>query len=283
MNDPLILPACAEDAESLRQIFQASIRGLCAEHYTAEQINHWINRPVTAFEQDIQSGSLSVSQYPDTRIGFAQLDLKTGQILALYVHPGYALKGMGSRLPDSLRSKAYREDVPRLTVKATLNAVEFFRARDFTEIGPEEIELTDGTRLPGVKMELQVFQPLKFAADQPIADRVLTSLICDDRSSRTKAMEGLKKQAPEAVLDAIVGYLEHPVEKVRHHAGKALTQFSTLREESVNVEQKVDELAAYLERGEDTRVRLCCAIVLLPVRSAVVVKCAKFLDHSIRE
>jgi len=198
------------------------------------------------------------------------LDVKTGQIRAIYVHPDHALKGVGSKLLRSLRRQAFKEDLPQLIVKATLNAVAFFRAHGFTDVGPDTIELADGTCLPCVLMELQVYQPLEFTADQSIADRVLISLRCDDWHSRTKALQGLKKEAPEAVLDAIVAYLEHPVEEVRQRAGKELPHFSTLREEPVNVGQKLNEVTAYLEHGEDSRVRLCCAIVLLPVRSAVV-------------
>ena len=90
------------------------------------------------------------------------------------------------------------------------------------------------------------------------------------RGIRIRSPISNQKYPGTIVLDAIVAYLEHPVEKVRQHAGKELPHFSTLREEPVNVGQKAEELAAYLLRGADLRVRLSCAVVLLPIRSAVV-------------
>ena len=61
--------------------------------------------------------------------------------------------------------------------------------------------------------------------------------------------------------------LNHPEEKIRRRAGGALTFFSKLHGEPVNVEQKADALAHYLEHGEDPWVRLSRALALGPVHS----------------
>jgi hypothetical protein len=46
--------------------------------------------------------------------------------------------------------------------------------------------------------------------------------------------------------------------------------FSVDPEEPITVEEKAEELAHYLEKGEDPLVRLCCLLKLVPLRSPVV-------------
>lgn len=254
------------DAESIRQLYQTSIRSLASNHYDAGQIERWANRPIEAFAQDIQNTLVLLCEFHDHLIGFGQLDAKTAEIRALYVHPDYARQNIGSFLLMLLEAEADRADVPRFTVNAPLNAVAFFSAQKFTELGPTSIPLADGTTLPGVKMEYQEYQKLEFANDQSITDRVLTCLHCDHHRSRSKALQALKAQTPREVLDALIPLLHHPEEEIRRRVGSALNLFSEL-DEPVKVEQKADELAHYLEHGDDPRLRLRCALLLGPVHS----------------
>jgi N-acetylglutamate synthase-like GNAT family acetyltransferase len=265
MKGSNIRRAEVRDAETIRHLYQTSIRGLGLSDYSPEQIERWINRPVEAFEQDIQNTLVLLCEFQDHLIGFGQLDAKTAEIRAVYVHPDHARQNIGTFLLMLLEAKTDCADVPRFTVNAPLNAVAFFCAREFTELGPASIPLADGTGLPGVKMEYQEYQKLEFANDQSITDRVLTCLHCDHPRSRSKALQALKAQTPREVLDALMSLLHHPEEQIRRKVGSALNLFSKLNEEPVNVAQKADELAHYLEHGDDPRLRLRCALLLGPV------------------
>lgn len=266
MKGSNIRRAEVRDAEIMRQLYQASIQGLASNHYGPEQIGRWANRPTEAFAQDIQDTLVLLCEFQGQLIGFGQLDAKTAEIRALYVHPDYARQNIGSFLLMLLELEADSADLPRFAVNAPLNAVAFFRAREFIELGAASIPLADGTGLPGVKMEYQEYQKLEFANDQSITDRVLICLRCDHPRSRSKALQALKAQTPREVLDALIPLLHHPEEKIRRRVGGALNLFSEL-DEAVNLGQKADELAHYLEHGDDPRLRLRCALLLGPLHS----------------
>ncbi len=270
MKGSNIRGAVLGDAEKLRDVYVASIRGLCSHHYTEVQIAHWTNRPANAFEQDIQNTIVCVCEFQNSLIGYGQIDLQAAAIPAVYVHPDFVRRGVGSLLFCFLECEASSADIPRLNAKVPLNAVPFFCAHDYAEIGPTAIALPDGTSLAGVDMAHQLFQKIEFADDQSFTDRVLTCLQCDDGISRMHALHLLKEQSPREVLDIIVSLLNDPEQAIRRRAGGSLTMYSMLHEEPVNVELKADELAHYLEHGEDPVVRMSCALGLGRVYSPTV-------------
>ena len=270
MKGSNIRPAELGDAERIRQLYQASIRGLGVSHYTPEQIDHWSNRPIAAFAQDIQNTLAVVCEFENRIIGYAQIDLQAASVEAIYVHPDYARRKVGSLLFCFLECSASSDDLPRLSANVSLSAVEFFRSHGYNELGPTDIPLSDGISLPGVKMEHVFFQKIEFASDQSLTDRVLTSLRCDHPPSRMRALRLLKQPSPADVLDVIIALLDHPEEAIRRRAGSALTMYSVQREEPINVQQKADELAGYLRHGEDPRVRLSCAVVLMSAKGLAV-------------
>jgi len=260
---------CAEvrDAENIRQLYQASIRGLAPNHYSADQIEGWANREVEAFVQDIQKGSALVCEFEGRIIAYGQIDLETATVPAVYVHPDFVRRQVGSSLLCFLEGPASSAEIRRITVDATLCSVEFFRAQGYAELGSVVFPLPDGSSLPGVRMERVLFDKIEFAPEQPLSERVITCLSCDDYLSRRKALDGLKEQSPAEVLEIIIGLLSHPEQKTRRRAAAALNLFSKLHGEPINVERKANELVDYLEHGEDPQVRLACALGLGRVHS----------------
>jgi ribosomal protein S18 acetylase RimI-like enzyme len=265
-----IRPAFPGDAEAIRELHLASIRRLCASHYSPDQIEQWTRgQPLEVYAQMIQ-GCLMVAEYQGAIVGMAQMNADTGLIQVLHVHPDYARRKIGTDLLGYLHSMAYGARLPRMTVVAPANAIEFFRANDFTEIGPDLIELPDGTQLPGLKMEQLVYRVLTFAPDQTIRERLLAALACDNRLCMLATLRQLREQKPQELLDEIILLLRHPDQKTRRRAGVALGTFSKLKEGEPTVEQKAAEVADYLVNGPDESVRLCCAIHLMPVHHEIV-------------
>jgi len=121
MKGSNIRRAEVRDAEIIRQLYQTSIRGLGSSDYTPEQIERWANRPLEAFAQDIQNTLVLLCEFQEHLVGFGQLDAKTAEIRALYVHPDYARQNIGSFLLMLLEVEADSADVPRFTVNAPLN------------------------------------------------------------------------------------------------------------------------------------------------------------------
>lgn len=175
------------DATAIRAVQVASIRGLCSRDYTPEQIEHWLRKPLAAYFKAIQSKVVLVAESGAGVVGFGQIDLSAGLIQALYVHPDHARKGVGTLLLTSLEREAWSGQVPQLVLCSTLNAVGFYRSQDYIEIGPETTPLADGTSLPRVRMKKVLFTKLESANHQPMAERVLASLRCDDAMRRRSA------------------------------------------------------------------------------------------------
>jgi hypothetical protein len=74
----------------LRDLYQASIRGLVTGQYDAEQINHWTNRPIAPFELDIQNTTVGVCEFKKQVVGYGQVDSQGAILGAVYVHPDHA-------------------------------------------------------------------------------------------------------------------------------------------------------------------------------------------------
>lgn len=113
---------------------------------------------------------------------------------------------------------------------------------------------------------------LKTAAQpkKAVLRRVRTALEIANGLRRVRALRKLMDRAPTAVLETIVALLRDADPTLRRRAGGALVLFSPLRRRGVTVEQRADALADYLVQGEDARVRLSCAIVLMAVHGPVV-------------
>lgn len=96
--------------------------------------------------------------------------------------------------------------------------------------------------------------------------RLREILLMESRPERQAQLGRLRQEQPEAMLAALVQLLEDPLEDVRRRAGSALGLFSRLNPGPVTVERHVEELARILQEGGDPRVRLSCAILLMPIR-----------------
>src|SRR5687767_2388685 len=105
-----IRPATAVDADAICAVHVASIRGLCADDYTAEQIDGWAGakhpdryRRAMAegermFVAELQSGTGRVV------IGLA--GIHGNEVRAVYVHPDHVGRGVGGALLAALEEQA---------------------------------------------------------------------------------------------------------------------------------------------------------------------------------
>src|SRR5688500_17962348 len=99
------------DAESLCAVHVASIRGLCAGDYSAEQIDAWagVKKP-DIYRQAMAEGEqmfVAETQTADgemTVIGLA--GVHGSEVRAVYVHPAYVGLGVGSALLATIEAEA---------------------------------------------------------------------------------------------------------------------------------------------------------------------------------
>lgn len=268
--DGSLRPAIPEDLQAICVLHEESVRSLCADHYPPEQIGAWIGHMSREFWDAMIQQGLLVIEYQGRLAGMAHLDDGKGTLRALFVHPDFSRRKIGSELMMILESEAYAARQPRLTAYVPFNAVPFFRSQEFIELGPDVLPLPNGITIPCIRMDKACYESLEFSADAPIGTCVEAALKCEDRTIMLATLRKLREQAPRQVLDHLVSQLRHPDPKLRQCAAAGLVVFSKLNGGEVTVEAKMADLAEYLLSGEDDRVRLSCAIHLMPLRYELV-------------
>jgi putative acetyltransferase len=149
----MIRPARSDDAQQLAAVHVASIRGLCAADYAAEQIAAWTAslRP-ERYPPLIARGCAVVHDDGEALAGFAIGDPAAGVVNAVYVRPDRAGRGVGRALVAAIEDIVRAGGAAELRLHATLNAVGFYQRLGFAVVGPGHNRLPGGAELPCVVM-----------------------------------------------------------------------------------------------------------------------------------
>ena len=175
--------ASQADISALRQLIDASVRGLQAADYTPRQIELALKSVYGVDTQLIADGTYFAAEAaPDASLGAAQTcivgcggwskrrtlfggdqwsaredDLldpsrAAAKIRAFFVHPNWARRGIGTMILDACEAAAKSAGFRRLEMGATLSGVPFYRAKGYAEIEKVDVPLGDGEVLPIVRM-----------------------------------------------------------------------------------------------------------------------------------
>jgi ribosomal protein S18 acetylase RimI-like enzyme len=117
------------DAQAICSLHLSAVRTFCAPHYSPEIIEGWLRgRVPEGYLPGIRTGSLFVAEVNAKVVGFGQS--KPGEVLAVFVEPGSAGRGIGSLLLErALRDASAGKGVVR--VESTINAVGFYENHGF--------------------------------------------------------------------------------------------------------------------------------------------------------
>ena len=159
--------AVPADAEAVRDVHAASVRGLGPAAYDDEQVAAWAgNRDPADYDTTPDDADFVVAERDGRVVGFAELRPHgggyfetvrpgpwTGEVRAVYVHPDAAGEGVGSALLAELERRARGRDLSALGLHASLNAVPFYEARGYErvveldhEFGESEAHSVSGSR-----------------------------------------------------------------------------------------------------------------------------------------
>ena len=148
-----IRTATSADPVSLSAVQASSIRSLCRSHYDATQLEPWVaRRTPELFERVLEHQELHVAEEDGRIVGYGQVDLESGQIVAVYVIPEAAGHGVGSALLAHLEDQARMHGWPRVHLTTTLNALPFFEKHGYERVGPFDYEVATDVILPCVNM-----------------------------------------------------------------------------------------------------------------------------------
>ncbi len=167
------------DIPVLRELIEASVRGLQAADYSAAQLESALRTVYGVDTQLISDGTYFVVE----ETGSARAALLVGcggwsrrrtlyggdqwagredslldpakdaaKIRAFFVHPAWARRGIGGMILEACEAAARAAGFRRLEMGATLTGVPFYRAKGYVELEAAEVPLGDGLTLPIVRM-----------------------------------------------------------------------------------------------------------------------------------
>jgi GNAT superfamily N-acetyltransferase len=176
--------AAAADVPRLREVIEASVRGLQAQDYSPVQIEGALQSVYGVDSQLIADGTYFVAEVvesgamrPDivacggwskrkTLYGGDQYAQREDSLLdpardaakirAFFVHPDWARRGIGTLILEACENAAREAGFMRLEMGATLSGVAFYRAKGYAELENLEVRLSNGEMLPIVRMAKEI-------------------------------------------------------------------------------------------------------------------------------
>jgi GNAT superfamily N-acetyltransferase len=171
--------ATSADIPRLREVIQASVRGLQAADYSPAQIEGALKSVYGVDSQLIADGTYLVAEVSDsqnkseivtcggwskrrTLYGGDQYAAREDSLLdpahdaakirAFFVDPKWARRGIGSLILEACENAAQEAGFTRFEMGATLSGVAFYKAKGYAAVENQEARLDNGEVLPIVKM-----------------------------------------------------------------------------------------------------------------------------------
>src|ERR1700731_1656996 len=167
------------DIPALRQLIEASVRGLQAGDYSTPQLESALLTVYGVDTQLITDGTYLIAEETGSRAapllagcgGWSKrktlyggdqcreredslLDPKrdAAKIRAFFVHPAWARRGIGGMILEACESAAKEAGFHRLEMGATLTGVPFYRVKGYLVLEEAEVPLEGGLTLRIVRM-----------------------------------------------------------------------------------------------------------------------------------
>ncbi|MFL5322106.1 MAG: GNAT family N-acetyltransferase [Myxococcaceae bacterium] len=150
----LIRDASPDDANAMHEVHAAAIAALEGTTYPRRTVRRWLS--LLSPEDYVPQSSddvLAVAEHQQRVVGFGEMNLRKGELLSLYVHPGFARGGMGSKLLVHLEGKAREAGVARIEVLSSANAEQFYARRGYKVLGVARKRVAEDFAVEGVQME----------------------------------------------------------------------------------------------------------------------------------
>jgi GNAT superfamily N-acetyltransferase len=175
-----IRKATPDDIPRLREIIEASVRGLQAGDYSPAQIDSALRSVYGVDTQLIADGTYFAADLAGTNTivacgGWSKRKTLYGgdqfaaredslldpnkdaaKIRAFFVHPDWARRGIGSMILSECEKAARAAGFKRAEMGATLTGVPFYKARGYVLEEDQAAQLGNGQTLPIVKMAKKI-------------------------------------------------------------------------------------------------------------------------------
>jgi GNAT superfamily N-acetyltransferase len=164
------------DVPRLREVIEASVRGLQSRDYSPAQIEGALKSVYGVDSQLIADGTYLVAEIMESAeiVGCGGWSMRktlyggdqfagredsllnpagdAAKIRAFFVHPLWARRGIGGLILEACENAAKEAGFTRFEMGATLSGVAFYRAKGYATLEDLEVRLGNGEVLPIVKM-----------------------------------------------------------------------------------------------------------------------------------
>ena len=174
MEGVAIRRATVADVPALHALIEASVRGLQANDYTQAEIEGALGHALGLDSQLVTDGTYFIAEvggemvasggwsYRATLCGSdgmtgrepARLDPGTdaAKIRAIFVHPGWARRGLGTLMLEYCEERAREAGFTQLEMGSTLTGAPLYRLKGYEELERIAIPLPNGEALPVIRM-----------------------------------------------------------------------------------------------------------------------------------
>jgi GNAT superfamily N-acetyltransferase len=129
--DTTIRRASRDDANACWDVRRRAVMSECASAYPHDQLDEWTGgAPSVAFTNAVED-RFYVAIVEAHLAGTGTIDLTTGKIDAIFVHPGFMRRGIGAAMVAHLEALARAAGLRQIVLDSTLNAAPFYRRLGF--------------------------------------------------------------------------------------------------------------------------------------------------------
>ncbi len=124
--------ATRADTAAVWNIRNLAISAQCRGIYPNDLIDRWTSSGPTEQFENALAEQVWIAEASGAIVGFGKIDLDTGIVDAMFVHPDSMRSGIGAKILRHLELLAIDRGLPEITLKSTLNAAPFYRSCGFT-------------------------------------------------------------------------------------------------------------------------------------------------------
>ena len=151
-NVIVIRKAHKVDAQKIWDIRNAAINSQCIGHYSPAELEIWTNGEMTEQFVEVVEDSFYVATLNGHAVGTGMINLESGKVDAIFVHPSRMRSGIGRQVLLHLEKLALVAGLNQLSLDSTLNAARFYRVHGFVGDSVAKYESPRGISLDCIPM-----------------------------------------------------------------------------------------------------------------------------------
>ncbi len=148
-----IQKAGEDDAPAAWHIRNAAIKSQCTGHYPSEALELWTSGEMTADFVRTVVDNFYEATLDGQVVGTGMIDLQSGKVDAIFVHPNKMRSGVGRQIMSYLERLALEAGLSQVHLESTLNAAPFYRACGFNGEAVSRYQSPRGVSLECVPMK----------------------------------------------------------------------------------------------------------------------------------